>query len=148
MIDLLVEANIKRKMDGEIIAPVVISLNYDTALNNGVSENTEEKERYYVDKEKTLIKRLRKYKMNYLVWGVSEEIPFLNNVSKRSLSKSKTKMKASEQFNNLNTARYYAAIKSYLETGKRHGINTTYLITRALDSKYVTKEEIKKSNSQ
>lgn len=145
MIDLLVEANIKRKTDGETIDPELISLNYDIALKNGESENTEEKDRYYVDTEKTLIKRLKEYKMNYLMWTVNEEIPFSNNISERSLRSSKTKMKVSGQFNNLNTARYYATIKSYLETGKRHGINTTYLITRALDGKYVTIEEMKKA---
>lgn len=86
--------------------------------------------------------------MNYLMWTVNEEIPFSNTISERSLQSSKTKMKVSGQFNNLNTTRYYTIIRSYLETGKRHGINTTYLITRALNSKYVTIEEMKKSNSQ
>lgn len=148
MIDLLVEANTKRKTDGETIDPELISLNYDIALDKGVAENNDEGDKYYVSTEKTLIKRLKEYKANYLMWTVNEEIPFSNNVCERGLRSSKTKMKVSGQFNNLNTARYYAIIKSYLETGKRHGINTTYLITRALDGNYVTIEEMKKGNNQ
>ena len=56
-------------------------------------------------------------------------------------------MKVSGQFNNLKTASYYTVIKSYLETGKRNGVNTTYLITRALEGKYVSIEEMKKGNN-
>src|SRR5699024_5535274 len=61
----------------------------------------------------------KEHKENYLMWTLNKEIPFSNNVSERSLRSSKTKMKVSGQFENINSARNYANIKSYLETGKR-----------------------------
>ena len=50
------------------------------------------------------------------------------------------------RFNNLSTAVAFAVIKSYLETGKRHGYDVTELIVRALEGNYVTIEEMKKHN--
>ena len=64
------------------------------------------------------------------MWTLNKEIPFSNNVSERSLRSSKTKMKVSGQFENINSARNYANIKSYLETGKRHGYHVSEVIKR------------------
>lgn len=53
-------------------------------------------------------------------------------------------MKVSEQFNNINSAENFANIKSYIETGHRHGMNSTELIKRALlGGEAVTIEEMK-----
>lgn len=64
------------------------------------------------------------------MWAMNAEIPFTNNEAERRLRSSKTKMKVSGQFQNLNNARYYARIKSYIETGHRHGIGSAYLIEK------------------
>lgn len=64
------------------------------------------------------------------------------------LSSSKTKMKVSGQFSNIKTAEYYADIKTYLETGHRHQMNTTELIKRALEGNPVTIEEMKKHDTE
>ena len=53
-------------------------------------------------------------------------------------------MKVSGQFSNIENARYFATIKSYIETGHRHGMNSMYLIKRALDQNAVSLDEMKK----
>ena len=52
-------------------------------------------------------------------------------------------MKVSGQFQNIQNARYYARIKSYIETGKRHGMNSIKLIEGALKGEYITIGQMK-----
>lgn len=143
MINLLLEGNVKRN-NGEYVDVEYLSLAYDRYLATGELENFEDEKAYYADTEMTLIKRMREYKENYLMWTMNEEIPFSNNESERSLRGLKTKMKVSGQFNNLKSAQYYARIKSYIETGHRFGMGSIYLIEKALEGKPLTIEEMKK----
>lgn len=106
-------------------------------------ENLNDKNAYYADKEKALLKRLEEYKENYLMWAVNEEIQFTNNESERSLRSSKTKMKVSGQFQNIKSAENFVDIKSYIETGKRYGMNPIKIIKRALAGDYCTLNEMK-----
>lgn len=147
MIDMLLRENHKRN-NGDYIDAEYISIVYDQYVAMGYLENLEDSEKYYGDTEKTLLKRLQEYKDNYLMWTLNSEIPFSNNVSERSLRNSKTKMKVSGQFANIQSAQYFANIKSYIETGHRHGYNTVYLIERALDANPVTIEEMKKHDEE
>lgn len=121
-----------------------VELDYDMELSHGEVENLKDKEAYYADTERTLLKRMAQYKENYLMWTVNQEIPFSNNESERSLRSSKTKMKVSGQFQNIKSAENFAIIKSYIETGKRHGMNSLDIIIRALQGNYCTLEEMKK----
>ena len=77
------------------------------------------------------------------MWIYNSDIPFTNNEAERSLRSSKTKMKVSGQFENIGNAKNFASIKSYIETGNRHGINSFDLIERALNGNYVAIEEMK-----
>lgn len=143
MIELLLRENHNRSI-GNYVDAEYMSIVYDQYVAEGYLENLEASGKYYGDTEKTLLKRLEEYKENYLMWTLNAEIPFTNNVSERSLRSSKTKMKVSGQFANIKNAEYFANIKSYLETGHRHGLNTTFLIERALNGNPVTIEEMKK----
>lgn len=143
MIGLFVEENQRRKEQDELDYERII-LDYEINIRLGYMENTEDENRYYADTELTLLKRLKEYRENYLMWACNEEIPFSNNISERSLRSSKTKMKVSGQFSNIENARYFATIKSYIETGHRHGMNSMYLIKRALDQDPVSLDEMKK----
>ncbi len=147
MIDLLLRENHKRNK-GEYIDPKYISIVYDEYIAHGLVENVSASTKYYGDTELTLLKRLQEYKENYLMWTLNTEIPFSNNVSERSLRSSKTKMKVSGQFANIKNAQYFANIKSYLETGHRHGINTALLIERALNGNSITIEEMKEHDAR
>lgn len=143
MIELLLRANHERNQGFEI-DPEYISICYEEYICSGCLENLADEDKYYAEKEKTLLKRLREYKENYLMWTYNKEIPFSNNVSERGLRSSKTKMKVSGQFNNIVNAEHFAGIKSYIETGHRYGMNSMYLIMRALDGNPVSIEEMKK----
>lgn len=142
MIDLLLRENHKRN-NGDYIDAEYMKICYEQYIAEGWLENLEDENKYYGDDEKTLLNRLEVYKDNYLMWTLNEEIPFSNNVAERALRGSKTKMKVSGQFNNLDSAKNFATIKSYIETGHRHGMNSTELMKRALEGNAVTIEEMK-----
>lgn len=142
LIELLLRENHNRNV-GNYIDADYIALQYDTIIAQGEMDNLEDEDKYYASDEKNLLKRLKEHKENYLMWTLNKEIPFSNNVSERSLRSSKTKMKVSGQFENINSARNYANIKSYLETGKRHGYHVSELIKRALGERYITIAEMK-----
>lgn len=57
-------------------------------------------------------------------------------------------MKISRQFENITSARNYANIKLYLETGKRHGYTVSELIKRSLEGKYIAIGEMKKHDAE
>lgn len=143
MINLLIGENVKR-MKGEWIDSEYIDIQYEQIVAEGWIENWEVKGKYGESDEATLLKRLQEYKENYLMWTLNSEIPFSNNLAERALRGSKTKMKVSGQFANIQNAEYFAVIKSYIETGHRHGMNSTLLITRALTGNPVMIEEMKK----
>lgn len=65
------------------------------------------------------------------------------SINRKNACLSDARMKISGQFENITNARYYANIKSYLETGKRNGYNVSELIKRALEGKYITISEMK-----
>lgn len=145
MIQLLLDGNVRRN-NGEYVDAQYVSLQYDTIVSSGYLENLEDENRYYSSEEETLLKRLEEYKENYLMWTLNDEIPFTNNTAERGLRSSKTKMKVSGQFNNMKSAQYFARIKSYIETGHRHGIGSYRLIEAALEGKPYTIEQMKKHN--
>ena len=137
MKELLTETNKERNYGLEMDVDKVQS-EFQEILKLATSENeTEDTETYYRDKEATLIKRLKKYGDNYLMWVTNEEIPFSNNESERSLRGVKTKMKVSGQFQNVERARDFAIIKTYIETGKRHGLNPFELLKMAIEGKFM-----------
>ena len=97
---------------------------FNSIMLEAYDENSEEKQKYYVDKELTLIRRILDYKNEYLLWLYDFDVPFTNNLSERSLRGAKSKMKVSGQFLNEESAKNYATIKTYIETCERNGVNT------------------------
>lgn len=149
LIKLLIDTNNKRKeyindsimyFDQEVTDKV--SLDYDNIIKEAKEINKKDFNKYYGHEEQNLIKRLEKYKENYLLWVLRFEVPFTNNLSERSLRSSKTKMKVSGQFANIENARYYARLKSYIETCKRNGLNEHIAIVKLLNDEPYTINEI------
>lgn len=62
-------------------------------------------------------------------------LPSDDNLSERALRTSKSKVKVSGQFQNINYARYYAEIKTYIETCYRNGINLTSALIDLMNDK-------------
>ena len=60
-------------------------------------------------------------------------LPTDDNLSERALRGVKSKMKITGQFQNINTARYYADIKAYIETCYRNKINPTDALIRLME---------------
>lgn len=104
-------------------------------------QNEEEKQKYYVDKEEALILRILDYKNEYFLWIYNIEIPFDNNLSERGLRGVKSKQKASGQFWNVDSASWYATIRTYIETCNRNNVNVyNALLMLCLGKPYTLKE--------
>lgn len=113
------------------------------------TENEEEKPKYYVSEEKTLILRILDYKNEYLLWVYDFNVPFTNNLSERGLRGAKSKMKASGQFWNIESASWYATIRTYIETCSRNGVNVyNALLMLSLGKPYTLKEILENNNDQ
>lgn len=104
-------------------------------------ENEEEGQKYYVDKEATLILRILDYKNEYLLWLYEFDVPFTNNLSERGVRGAKSKQKASGQFWNVESASWYATIRTYIETCNRNDVNIyNALVMLCLGKPYSLKE--------
>ena len=104
-------------------------------------QNEEEKQKYYVDKEATLILRILDYKNEYFLWIYDFEVPFENNLSERGLRGAKSKQKASGQFWSVESASWYATIRTYIETCNRNNVNIyNALVMLSLGKPYTLKE--------
>ena len=150
LIKLLVETNNKRKeyidksilqFDSEVSDKVIEG--YDKLVKQAKEINLRDFNQYYGKDERTMIKRLEDYKENYLLWVLRFDIPFSNNLSERALRGSKTKMKVSGQFANIQNAEYFARIKSYIATCKCHDINPHTALVRLIEDNPYTLDELK-----
>lgn len=104
-------------------------------------QNKEEQQKYYVDKESTLILRILDYKNEYFLWMHDFEVPFENNLSERGLRGAKSKQKASGQFWSVESASWYANIRTYIETCNRNNVNIyNALVMLCLGRPYSLKE--------
>ena len=96
---------------------------FNKIMLSAMEENRENEHVYYKDIEKTLILRILDYKDNYFAFVCDFDITTTNNLSERSLRSSKTKLKVSGQFKNIDRAKDFATIKSYIETCYRNDVN-------------------------
>ena len=98
--------------------------------------------------ERALIARMINYRENFFAWVEDFTLPTTNNLSERALRGVKTKMKVSGQFASAGTADNYAAIRTYIETCRRNGINEMAALTRLCNGNPYTVEEIFSQTSQ
>lgn len=125
----------QEKIDG-------IKKEYSNIIDFGMEEYENTETKNLNEDELTLLKDLKKYKENYLLWIDDEKLPTTNNNSERSLRPIKSKMKISGQFKNIKYAEYYARIRSYIETCKRNGINIIDACEKLLNNNPYTLNEI------
>lgn len=149
MIQLFQEYDHKRKelmdkgidhFDNEEINDFI--LNIDTSLLKGLEENENDPNPYYAKNELTLIWRIMEYRDNYIYWIFDFSIPFTNNLSERNLRGIKSKMKISGQFQNIERAKDYANIRSYIETCRLYGVNEYASLTRLVEDNPYTFAEL------
>lgn len=92
--------------------------------------------------ERLLLIRVDKYYNNYFKWVEDFALPTTNNLSERGLRCIKSHMKISGQFANVSTARYYAVIKTYIETCRKNGINEMSALSRLCVGRPVSVSDI------
>lgn len=116
---------------------------YDEIILKAKEENKEEiTKNYFKKEEENFIKDLIKYKRNYLLWAYNFSIPSTNNNSERNIRPIKSKLKISGHFQNINYLKYYATIRSYIETSKKNGINIIDACVRLMKGNPYSLKEI------
>lgn len=115
---------------------------YEDILYSAIDENLSKPKTHYDKEERALINRILEYKNNYFIWMYDFSLPTDDNLSERALRGVKSKMKISGQFQNEKTAKYYADIKTYIETCYRNNINPTDALIRLMEGNPYTVEEI------
>ena len=69
-------------------------------------------------------------------------LPTTDNLSERGLRSIKSHMKISGQFESEKTAKYYAVVKSYVETCRKNGVNEMDALSRLCAGNPYTVTEI------
>ena len=105
---------------------------YDEIINEGLLNLNNTTSRIYRDDEKKLLKRLKKYKNNHLMFAHDFNVPFDNNLSERDLRMVKTKAKISGCFRNLSGAKAFANLMSIIKTAIKNCLSPFYAINSIL----------------
>ena len=92
---------------------------YDGICTQGELQNEDCSPKWAKKQEKALLRRLRAYKENHLLFLYDNDVAFDNNLSERDLRKYKSRQKMSGGFRNLEGAQMYSRILSPIETCKR-----------------------------
>lgn len=121
--------------------------NYDSIIEKGFVEYKEFKHKYEYENEENLLEFLRDFKDNITAWIKDFSIPYSNNLAESLLRMSKTKMKVSYQFKNLNYAEYFANINTYTETCYKFGKNKYEALKRLFDNDPYTIEELESTKN-
>ncbi len=114
----------------------------DALLELANSEHKESIGRYYENNEQSLITRIDKYKDNHFLWAKDFSIAPTNNLAERSLRGQKVKLKVSGQFQSVETAGFFADIRTYTETCYRNGIDTFEALVRLANGNPFTLKEV------
>ena len=103
---------------------------YTGLLESGYREYIKDLNSYYSSDENALLVRLKEYQDNYTEWIRDFSVPTTNNLSERSLRFVKCKDKMSGQFLSESYAKYFASIRTYIETCARNGVNEFQALLR------------------
>lgn len=105
---------------------------YDAILAEGDAQNASTKGRHAKAEEAKLLRRMRKYKENHLLFLKNFQVPYSNNLSERDLRKCKNRQKMSGGFRKNTGVQMYCSILSVVETAKRRGLNILKTITAVI----------------
>ena len=111
---------------------------YDEIVQKGLLENKKTPSKYLRDKEKAVLKRLIKYKENYLNFIKDFELPFDDNLSERDLRPIKTKKKVSGCHRSFEGLKDYCNIRTLISTSIKQGISYFELFKNILNNKPIS----------
>ena len=117
-------------------------IKYDGLLETGRKEYFRDINSYFSQKENALLNRLQTYRANYTEWIRDFSVPTTNNLSERSLRFVKCKDKISGQFLSVAYAKHFAAIRTYIETCFRNGVNAFQALLRLTQNNPYTLQEL------
>lgn len=115
---------------------------YTGLLESGYKEYIKDLNSYYSSDENALLVRLKEYQDNYTEWVRDFSIPTTNNLSERSLRFVKCKDKMSGQFLSESYAKYFANIRTYIETCVRNGVNEFQALLRLTQNNPYSLQEL------
>jgi transposase len=145
MIQLLLD--IKAEVDGALadqlsLPPerlVHFAQRYDELIAQGLAANPppadpppKKRGRRKQSPPKNLLDRLKKYKPQVLAFMYDFRVPFDNNLAERDVRMVKIKQKVSGAFRTRTGAETFCAIRSYISTVRKHGLNVIDAIHNAL----------------
>ena len=96
---------------------------YDEIVQKGLLQNSETKSKYLKDKEKAVLNRLIKYKINYMNFVEDFGLPFDDNLSERDLRPVKIKKKVSGCHRSFEGLKDYCNIRTIISTCIKQGIS-------------------------
>ena len=111
-------------------------------MESGYQEYILDLNSYYSNDENALLIRLKDYQENYTEWVRDFTVPTTNNLSERGLRFIKSKDKISGQFLSVNYAKYFACIRTYIETCARHGVDKFQALLRLTQNNPYTLQEL------
>ena len=119
-----------------------VSQEYDKLLEEGFYElKTQGEEAFGNHEFETMLKRLKDYKSEYLLFIRDMSAPFTNNLSERDLRPCKTKQKVSGAFRSWLGIVDYAKIRSFISSTKKQAKNLSQEILAVLNSNYLSAEQ-------
>ena len=111
---------------------------YDEIIQKGMEENNRTPSKYLKDKEKAVLKRLIKYKENYLKYLKDFELPFDDNLSERDLRATKLKKKVSGCHRSYEGLKDYSNIRTIISTCTKQGKSYFEFFKNILNNKPIS----------
>lgn len=108
---------------------------YDEIVQRGIEQNQKTESKYLRDKESAVLKRLMKYKENYLNFLKDFELPFDDNLSERDLRAAKIKKKVSGCHRSFEGLKAYSNIRTMIGTCIKQGKSYFELFKNILNNK-------------